>query len=199
MARDKRVVTFSVFIGIFIRLLFSFYSEAPFLFVDVLKLSYSAYGRLGLLLAAASFCGAMSSRYFSRLLAPSCLVQTGCVLALLISVSLIGVAALGRIETQSVFLATAKLIFPFMGVFFCTSLVIPSVLSQALEGCGDCLGREGSLFRLSYYLIIALITFGMGNLHDGKVQTLPWFFVFLTISMNLACYLYYKIAVVEKG
>lgn len=192
MLVDPKVLTFGFLVGFFNGILFSYYSEAPFIFVNKLNLSFSGYGKLGIFLAFSSFFSAMISKRLARTCSAEFIVKSGCALAFSCSALLSLFAAESMIVVQNGIIAIMLIVVPIMGIFASFSLVIPFALSQALENYKDCLGTAGAIFGLFYYCIVSLVTFIMGAIHNGLVITMPFYFMTLTTIMIVICFYYYS-------
>ena len=79
---NPKVVTYGLLIGGANGVLFSYYAEAPFIFIEYFQLSPSMYGFLGIVVASASIIGAKVSkrllpRINQKIIYIGCLVMTG--------------------------------------------------------------------------------------------------------------------------
>jgi hypothetical protein len=70
-----------------------------------------------------------------------------------------------------------------MGIMWGYCMVNGNALAQALVHYKHCLGTASSLFGFSYYLGIALCTFGMGSLHNETLWLLPAYLLGLSVWM----------------
>ena len=62
-------------------------------------------------------------------------------------------------------------------------MIIPNVLSIALENYKSSIGTASSLFGCLYYALISLITFGMGMCHSGTLFSMPIYFFALSVIL----------------
>jgi predicted MFS family arabinose efflux permease len=153
---------------------FSYYSQAPFLF-SRLGLDARAFGYSGMALAAGSLVGAQGNRLLLRrgIGQRQLFILAGLLLAL---------------GSAGVFLLADSLVFlvPMMGVAAAYAMAIPVVLGTALSNYVDCRGSAGALFGLAYYLFI-----GLGLALVGWGQSLGAALVVCAIVSALAgwCYL----------
>jgi hypothetical protein len=108
------------------------------------------------------------------------------------SLLLVYFSTTNRINAQNGFVSVILILVPTMGIFASLTLVIPFALSQALENYKDCLGTAGSLLGLGYYSLVSLITFTMGLIHNGQIQTLPFYFLVLTALMVGICFNHFR-------
>lgn len=181
MLFDKNIWIYAALIGIINGIIFSYYAEAPFIFIKNLGFTTIQYGFLGLIVAVASFIGAIVGKKLVASFHYIIVMEMGYI------VMLIGL---------SVFLITAYLdlsnivsITGFIcGIFFVMAgigIALPSCLSNALLNYKDCLGISGAFLGLLYYLIVGLITEVMSSLHNGSTLVLPLYLLLLTSILIL--------------
>ena len=78
---------------------------------------------------------------------------------------------------------------PVMGLVFAGfRFLVPMALSTALQSYQSVLGTAGVLFGLSYYLIIAFLTWVMGVVHNGTVYPMPVYFLTLSVLSTAVCF-----------
>lgn len=77
MVTDMRLWRYGVLIGGINGLLFSYYSEAPFIFIQYFSLTSSMYGFLGIIVALASVAGAMLSKRLVSHIKPERIIVYG--------------------------------------------------------------------------------------------------------------------------
>lgn len=168
-------------------ILFGFYQEAPFIFIEQLKLSPSAYGCFGLLIAGATLVASRvsysksqvwSSGLFIRL-GSFCILCGGIVFTLL---AMSGTLAFGQLGLLYSILAL------FL-VFFGIGLIIPNSLSSALKSYQRAAGTAGSIFGGCYYCLIAFCTWLMGFLHNGTALPLPCYITLISIVILFGSYM----------
>ncbi|MGU3416693.1 MFS transporter [Enterobacteriaceae bacterium C34A] len=155
MIQDKKILLATLLVALWNVSLFSYYSLAPFIFAT-LKLSASAFGLTGLVLAGGSLLGAQINRL---------LLKNGdCPTLILLLAG--GVNLLGGV---GVWQCSASLWFllPMLLVMVSFSMAIPVILSSALSAYGECRGTAGALFGLGYYALI-----GAGLAVSGMFQNL---------------------------
>lgn len=185
MARDPMLYFYGLLIGGCNGVIFGYYAEAPFLFIDILGMSPSKYGLMGLVVASSFILASFLTIRLNRLLPPSGTVTLGSTLALLGSASLTWVCKAVPLAHSAGLYAWISLFSSFAAIFVGIGLMIPNCLSQALLEYQAKSGSAGSLFGFSYYVLIAGITAGMGLLHDGSPHAMGTYFCFLTGSMFL--------------
>ena len=72
------MVTYGLLIGGANGVLFSYYAEAPFIFIEYFQLSPSMYGFLGIVVASASIVGAKISKRLLATYKPEKIIYIGC-------------------------------------------------------------------------------------------------------------------------
>ncbi|WP_125545128.1 multidrug effflux MFS transporter [Levilactobacillus lindianensis] len=166
------VWAYGLLIGGINGILFSYYAEAPFIFVNHFGFSAVQYGWLGLVLAGASLLGAILVNRLLTWWSPEQLTRWG----LLFSV----VAALTFVLTtygEYPGLMLVSIFLTFLGL----NIVLPNALNRALVGYEDVMGSASGWFSLGYYLLVSGMTFGMSCLHNGAITTLPWYVLGLSV------------------
>lgn len=183
---NKRVLSFGLIIGIINGLLFSYYGEAPYVFIERFHLSQSMYGFLGISVALATVMGALLSNYLLSYLSPEKIIQWGLRLALLGASLLLMGTLLGNDHTVfSLYVYVFSVFILLIG----TGISLPNCLSLALVDFTDVIGTAGALFSMGYYLVVSLLTFMMSVLHNGKLVTMPlYFIVLLTVALHVSKY-----------
>ncbi|UPW84984.1 multidrug effflux MFS transporter [Lysinibacillus sp. Ag94] len=176
---SPRVLAFGLLIGGINGVLFSYYAEAPFIFIDHFNLSPGLYGFLGIIVALASIIGAMISKRLVSSYQPEKVIHLGC--------SVMTVGALLLLIVSSFPLPNIVLLVGILVTIFITLLgsgiALPNCLSLALVNFQDVIGTAGAIFSLGYYLLVSLITSGMSFLHNGSLTIMPLYF--FTLSMIL--------------
>jgi predicted MFS family arabinose efflux permease len=177
MMSDHQLWGHILLIGMTNAILFGFYQEAPFIFIEQLGMQPSHYGLFGLLIAAATILAARLSYRLSTQYSSQVLIQAGALCVFLGGVALTGVVAMGILEFRTVGIVTA--ITMLFVIFFGVGLIIPNSLSHALKSYQSNAGTAGSIFGGCYYLLIALCTWIMGAIHTGTALPLPLYIAFL--------------------
>lgn len=165
--------------------IFGFYQEAPFVFIEQIGISPGVYGCFGLLIAFATIA---ASRFSYRKSHKGALemIRLGVFCTIFGAVFFLLLAILGALPRQAgIVYATLALFFTFFGI----GLIIPNSLSSALKAYQSVAGTAGSIFGGCYYCFIAFFTLLLGSLHDGTTVPLPAYMVFLGFVMLLGSYL----------
>jgi len=173
------VLVYGLLIGGINGVLFSYYAEAPFIFIDHFQMTPGLYGFLGIIVALASILGAMISKRLITSHPPQQIIYVGCL------VMLLGAFLLTIVCTLP--LPASMLALSIMGTVFImllgSGIALPNCLSLALVDFQDVIGTAGAIFSLGYYLLVSVITSGMSLLHNGSLLTMPLYFLVLTITM----------------
>ncbi|MFB7158816.1 multidrug effflux MFS transporter [Lysinibacillus sp. NPDC056232] len=179
MISSPRVLVFGLLIGGINGVLFSYYAEAPFIFIDHFHLSPGLYGFLGIIVALASIIGAMISKRLVNKYQPEKVIHLGCLV--------MTVGALLLLIVSTLPLPTIVLLIGILVTIFITLLgsgiALPNCLSLALVNFQDVIGTAGAIFSLGYYLLVSFITSGMSFLHNGSLIIMPLYFFILTMIL----------------
>lgn len=181
MIKDPQVVTCGSVVGGIVGIGFSLYSEGPFYFIDILNLSPSQYGFIFPLICTAAILGGFVSRHLNKKGRTPIELIHASIIVLLVSTVLMTLSTyMGLISiaspTQSIVLSIGFLFF----INFAFGLSIPNALSLALMKYGHMAGTAGALFGFYYYMVTAVIAYGMGLFHDGALSAMPLYFMIVT-------------------
>lgn len=163
-------------------ILFGFYQEAPFVFIEQMGIKPSYYGFFGLLIAAATILAARVSYRQSSYFSAQAIIQSGTIYVLGGSFLFALNVLTGFFLVKGAGIAIA--ILTLFLVFFGVGLIIPNSLSQALKPYQMAAGTAGSIFGGCYYCLIAGCTWLMSALHNGT--SLPLAFYMLALGLTLA-------------
>ncbi|MBA2726644.1 MAG: multidrug effflux MFS transporter [Parachlamydiaceae bacterium] len=158
-------------------ILFGFYQEAPFVFIEQMGIKPSYYGLCGLLIASATIVSAKISYRKSGELSQLVMIQlgAGCVVVGGFVYILLVMTGIFDIGFAGVTMGIATLFIIFLGI----GLIIPNSLSQALKSYQVVAGTAGSIFGGCYYVMIAVCTWVMSILHNGTGLPLPLYITVL--------------------
>ncbi|EAE1348741.1 Bcr/CflA family efflux MFS transporter [Listeria monocytogenes] len=180
MVFDRYTVAFGVLIGIFNGILFSYYSEAPTIFIEKFHFSQSQYGFMGCAVAAATILGAWLSNRRLKQHSPQKIITEGILLALGGTLSLSIVSAFSLIIQVIAYILFVSIILVGIG------MALPNCLSLALVNFQEVAGTAGAFLSLGYYVIVSICTFLIGILHSGSLLVFPAFCTVLLL-MALTC------------
>lgn len=160
-------------------ILFCFYQEAPFIFIEKMGIQPSLYGLLGLVVASATIVSAKLSYRLSGKSSPEMLIKAGAFLTTIGGAILLLIEFLGYFQLSGMAMIVAAFFVVFLGV----GLIIPNSLSVALKDYQEMVGTAGSIFGAMYYVVIACATFGMSWMHDGSTLPLSLYMTFLGLIL----------------
>ena len=156
-------------------ILFGFYQEGPFVFIEQLGVEPTHYGLFGLLIAGSTFVAARIS-YRQKVDAHSQIFRGA--LFILIGSLLLTMTILTRLFDVHEIVVS---LLPLSCIFFGIGLIIPNSLSHALKPYHEAIGTAGSIFGGLYYCLIALCTLLMSTLHNGGPLPLALYMTFLGV------------------
>ncbi len=177
-----RVLVFGLLIGGINGVLFSYYAEAPFIFIEHFNISPGVYGFLGIIVALASIMGAMISKRLLTVYAPEKIIHIGCLVmtsgALLLTIA-------GSLASLPDMIVMVSILITLFVMLMGAGIALPNCLSLALVNFQDVVGTAGAIFSLGYYLLVSLATWGMSALHNGSLLTMPIYFLGISGGMWL--------------
>jgi DHA1 family bicyclomycin/chloramphenicol resistance-like MFS transporter len=187
--KDKILLSYAFMVGAFNGICFGFYIQAPFIFIENLKMSPSNYGQLFLFLSGANLIGSIISRRLIKKFVNTFKVKIiglifssiGCVLLLVSSLI---------INDESTTDTVSLLIFVPMTIHLMGhSLFVPMLLRHALEDYYKVTGSAGAIFGSLYYLITALVSFIISSLHSNDINNFAALFIILLSICLILFYL----------
>ena len=188
LLQDKMVLGLCYIVGAINGIIFSFYAEAPFIFINILKVPAEHYGLIGLVISLSYIIGSEASRRLNHNKSPKSIIKLGCWTMCLGAVIFMFAAYMGMIEYEKGSLAYIAIGLPLLIIFTGIGITIPNALSIALDNHKNVLGTAGSIFGFSYYVIISILTFIMGKIHSGTGFPMVSYFLVLSISMIVVYY-----------
>jgi Bcr/CflA subfamily drug resistance transporter len=177
-----RVLVFGLLIGGINGVLFSYYAEAPFIFIEHFNISPGVYGFLGIIVALASIIGAMISKRLLTVYAPEKIIHIGC-LVMTSGAFLLTIA--GSLASLPDMIVMVSILITLFVMLMGAGIALPNCLSLALVNFQDVVGTAGAIFSLGYYLLVSLATWGMSALHNGSLLTMPIYFLGISGGMWL--------------
>ncbi|OPA06339.1 multidrug effflux MFS transporter [Bacillus cereus] len=195
MIRNPKVLTFGFLIGGANGILFSYYAEAPFIFIDYFKMSPGLFGFLGIVVALSSILGANTSKRLLNLFKPEKIINIGC---LVMTIGAIILSVITLTGTQPTLLYAVTMLIAIFILFLGIGVTLPNCLSLALVDFQDVIGTAGSVFGLGYYLVVTLITWGMSQVHTESLVAMPIYFLVLSIIMAMMSRFFIYTSNVEK-
>lgn len=172
MLKDTQLWGHILMIGACNGLLFGFYAEGPFLFIDQLGMETQQFGKLGLLISAGTLLAAGISYRLQGKTPAQSMIRYATLGTSAASILLLGFAVAGIIQPQMNSLLFITVLALLGCMFFGLSLIIPNSLSIALAEYQSDLGTAGALFGVGYYVLIALFMWLISSMHSGSPATL---------------------------
>lgn len=181
LLRDPHVMGSSILVAAVNGISFSFYAEGSFYFIGLLGLSPAQYGFCFVGIASAAFTGALLSRYLHNRQTSMTIIKWG-INAIIIGCSLFLSTVLATMaNTPLISISLMSMMIITLGI----GMVGPSVLAQALINYQYAVGTASSLFGCFYYLLISLLTLGIGTLHNDSLWLMPAYFLGISLVMKL--------------
>jgi DHA1 family bicyclomycin/chloramphenicol resistance-like MFS transporter len=184
MMKDPKVLIAGFLVAACNGISFSYFAEGPFYLITLLGLSPFLYGTSFILFALAGMWGSYASKkWHDQNLSAYIIMQKGTDLVLFgATLFIIGVLLLTAMAVPAIFIilltvATMACIMAGIG------MIIPNILSLALEDYRATLGTASSFFGFYYYSLISLFTLVMGFMHNETLFPMPLFFMAIALSM----------------
>jgi Bcr/CflA subfamily drug resistance transporter len=186
--RDKILLSYAAIIGLFNGIIFGFYIQAPFIFIERLHIQPSYYGQLFLLLSVATLSGSLYVRYMLKKMSSAQKIRkigfmfsgAGCILLVLLT-SIID-------RDADVYTMSLIIFLPMMLHLFGHSLIIPMILRDSLEDYREVTGTAGSILGSLYYGITAFICFIISIIHNHYINNFSYLFItLLFVAFILHC------------
>lgn len=187
MVKNRALWGHILLIGATNGILFGFYQEAPFVFIEQLGMQPSHYGFFGLLIAAATILAARISYRQSNRWSPQQLIQYGAACVLVGGIIFILTVIMGIFDLKPLGISIS--ITTLFVIFFGIGLIIPNSLSHALKSYQMVIGTAGSIFGGCYYCWIAGFTWSMSAFHNGTAFPLPFYITILGLILVCGSYL----------
>jgi len=176
LLKDPIVWGYSILIGGINGILFGYYSEAPFIFMNHFHYSSIQYGSLGMTLAVASILGALLVNFLIKYLRPEIIALIGLLFSSFSALLLLLSLTLDQ---------SGLMIIGFFLIFLGLNTTLPITLNLALKGYEDVIGSASGLFSFGYYLIVSLLTYLVSFIHNGTIWSLPIFILVVSVIMLL--------------
>jgi hypothetical protein len=163
-------------------IIFGFYQEAPFVFIEQLGIHPSHYGFFGLLIAAATILAARISHRQSNLFSSMQLIQLGAAFVFGGSILFTLTVMLGIFDLNLLGISISAV--TLFIIFFGVGLIIPNSLSHALKPYQMAAGTAGSIFGGCYYCLIDGFTWCLSAFHNGTAFPLPLYIAVLGLILT---------------
>lgn len=186
--KDKKLITFAIIVGVYNGLCFGFYIQAPFIFIERLQMSPSAYGKLFLFLTISNLSGGLIALYMiSKYISTQKIMKLGLILSIIGCISLLSCALL--VTQDDVFYASISIFVPMAIQLMGHAMIVPMLLRHAIEDYGKVTGTAGSIFGSMYYLITAAVSFMIATFHSTKINNFAYLFAFL-LALSVVLFVY---------
>ncbi len=189
MAHDKNLLRHISLISLCNGIVFGFYAEAPFLFIDLIGFTPATYGSFGLILCLAGLTASFISHKLNEKMSPENIIKRAAILSLIGSINLWIAAWLGLFQAS---VSLAGISYIVAGIAFCflgVGLLISNSLSIALKDYKDALGIAGAFLGFCYYLGIACLMTIVSFLHNETAYPMPLLFVLFSLLLyKLGCF-----------
>lgn len=180
--KNRRVWKYGILVGGINGIIFSYYSEAPFIFTQYFKLTSAMYGFLGIVVALASIAGAYLSKQLLDILVAEKIILLGLI------IMIFGCFLVFVVNFLPEFLQLLMMIVSVFIVLFGMGISLPNSLSLALIDFQDVIGTASAIFSLGYYLFVSIIIYGMSVFHNGTIWAMPIYFFIIGVIMFLSSY-----------
>lgn len=180
---DPNVWVYGLLISGINGILFSFYAEAPFIFMEHFHLSSIQYGVLGVVVALSSILGSITINHLVAKINAIQITKWGLILAMLGAFLLVGTSWIGNI-----YLFILCIFIVFFGLY----ITLPMALNLALVGYEDVIGVASGIFSFGYYICISFFTYLISAFHTGWIGILPLYILAITVVMLLSYELRFK-------
>ena len=183
---DKKVMLYALIVGSVSGMTIGFYVEAPFIFIEYLKLTPSEYGLLGFGVAGANLFGGLINKYFIRKLWDSYeVIKYGVILTLCAcSIMFIGSFFLDANSSRATVILVV--VVPTMMHAIGHTFAVPHILHFALVDYKHISGSVGSIFGACYYFIVAVVNYIISVIHGYGILAFTTLFLALSITTAVA-------------
>jgi len=184
--RDKSFWIYGGLIGIVNGVIFSYYGQAPFIFINHFNFSIVEYGLIGFIVALGSFFGAQLCKKMSSSKSNQKILSMGNIL--FFSGVFLFISSVIFLSFSHTLLILAILLSIFI-IFLGLACMLPICLSNALVNHKNYLGFSGAILGLYYYLIVGLIIYLMSSiLPSSSLLAFPLYLLFFFLVNSILIY-----------
>jgi len=180
--KDKAFWIYGGLIGVVNGVIFSYYGEAPFIFIDHFKFSMIQYGCIGFIVALASFSGARYCKRMNVRKTSQQILFRGNFLFFFGSLVFLLGTLYFPLNYRLILVIILASVFV---IFFGLSCMLPVCLSNVLVNHKDNLGISGAVLGLYYYSIVGGITYLMSYTHTPSLHFFPLFLLLWFITSSV--------------
>ena len=186
LARDKKVIGFSLIIAGGGGISFSYFAEGSFSLIKILGLSPSLYGMSFMAIAVSSMLGGVFSRKLHKTYSSKEIMGYG-ICTITLATAIFSCIALINYSVWPFppYSMIAVTLLSQMVCAFGLCMTMSNALALSLVDYKQEVGTASSLFGFFYYAVISLFTFFMGLLHNGTLLPMPLYFFGLSCFMLL--------------
>lgn len=176
------VLLYAFIVGTFNGMMFGFFIEAPFIFIERFNFTPSDYGKLSLCLAAAQLMGGIiTRRLVQKGIDNKKIIKFGLGLSIF-AYSFFTINILCMPADISHSMAALMIFCPIMLHNIGHTFSIPLILRYALEDYNKVTGTAGSIFGCLYYGWVAVINYTVSYIHGESIT--PFALLFLTLTFT---------------
>lgn len=184
MLRDPQIYLYTFLVAGLNAVIFSIYSESPFIFMTHFGWSPEKYSFIGVGMALFSVLGAYLNKGFAqKSLNAKHRTQIG-LLWILVSSVLFLLPSFLSLETYQMF-TMLWLLFMLCFMFIGIVIALPSILSESLIDYKNCLGTAGALFGFAYYVVLSLFLGGISFFSSESLSFLGFVILLFSGAMLL--------------
>lgn len=195
---DRKVMLYALIVGSVSGMTIGFYVEAPFIFIEYLKLTPSEYGMLGFGVAGANLVGGLINKYFIRKLWNSYdVIKYGVILSL-VACSVMFLGSFFLNVQSSRFVVMLVVVVPTMMHAIGHTFAVPHILHFALVDYKHISGSVGAIFGSCYYFIVAVVNYIIASIHGYGILAFTTLFLALSITTAIA-FLMVRLIVLEEN
>lgn len=188
MIQDKKVLAYGFLVAGCNGIGFSYYAEGSFYLMNLLGLSPAWYGSSFILLAAFGMIGGyLSKKLHERKVDSFVMLYAGNTIVLLATILFMILTLFFYFFNASGLYFIILTLGSMSAIMTGIGIMIPNLLSLALEDYKEAIGTASSLFGFYYYLLISLFTLIMGFLHNNTLFPMPAYFLGIALSMIIVC------------
>ncbi len=185
MLSDRFLIACTLLVGISNAIIFCFFAERPYIFVEYLQIPPEEFGAIGIAVSLSIFvAGILNHRLIGGLGAEK-LISMGALVMTIGSALYLFTSYFISINGGTGFLNAFALIAPLFLIFLGSGMMISNLLSIALKDYQDEVGSAGSLFGLGYTAVLSVLMAGMSFLHSDNITPMPCYFLALSLGAYL--------------
>lgn len=181
---NRSVLLYAFIVGAFNGMMFGFFIEAPFIFIERFNFAPSDYGKLSLLLATAQLGGGILTRNLvHKGIDNKKIIKWGLGISI-VAYTIFTINILWMPANINSATAALMIFGPVMLHNIGHTLSIPLILRYALEDYNKVTGTAGSIFGCLYYGFVAVINYTVSYIHGESITP----FALLFISLTVLCF-----------